>query len=148
MKFNSLLILTALSLVSNLSNAQVTDAELRKYIVVMDSIETLKNHHTEKIDKLSTSNSKISPARFNALIPIINDQAKLTEANATPEEIASVKKAAVTRDAETLKFQQAFQSLILNYIGNDTFTKVRNALKSDARLKKKYDSLMVKPVRP
>lgn len=148
MKLNSFITLISLILVSTLSNAQVTDTDLKKYVLVMDSIETLKSQMTYKINKLATGNSKISPARFNALMPIVNDQAKLTEVKATPEEIAYVKKAANIRDEETIKFQQTFQSLIINYMGSDSFTKVRNALKSDTVLKKKYDSLMVKPVRP
>src|SRR5690348_1565956 len=117
MKLNSLITLINLVLVSTLSNAQVTDTDLKKYILVMDSIETLKIQMTNKINKLATSNSKISSARFNALIPIISDQAKLTEVRATPEEIAYVKKAASIRDEETMKFQQTFQSLIINYMG-------------------------------
>ena len=128
--------------------AQITNEELKKYIITMDSIETLKNQLTVSMNNLSKGNSKISSERFTTLMPIITNEAKLTEAKATPEEIAYVKKAVAIRDEETRKFQNAYQSLISNYMGSETFTKVRNGLKSDATLKRKYDSLMVKPIRP
>lgn len=148
MKLSTLLLLTIFTLTSALSSAQVSDLELKKYVVVMDSITTLKNHLTAKMNDLATSNSKISPSRFNALMPVIDNQVRLTELKATPDEIAIIKKVAAVRDEETRKFQQTYQSLITGYIGSDVFTKVRNGLKSDTTLKKKYDSLMVKPIRP
>ena len=148
MPLKSKLPLLSLILISTLASAQVTDADLKKYIVVMDSIETLTNQLTHKMNKLAAGNSKISASRFNTLMPVITNQAKLTELKATPEEISYVKKAAAIQDEETRKFQRVYQSLINDYMGSDAFTKVRNALKSDAVLKRKYDSLTVKPVRP
>lgn len=121
----------------------VTDEELSKYVIAMDSIETLKVRLTTVINNLSKGNSKISSNRFNELMPIINNEAKLTEANATSDEINYVKKAVATRDEETMKFQKTFQSLINDYVGETVFSKVRNVLRTDANLKKKYDSLMV-----
>jgi hypothetical protein len=144
-KFTVLLIaMSALTCVQ----AQVTNEELKKYIITMDSIETLKNQLTVSMNNLSKGNNKISAERFNTLTPIITNEAKLMEAKATAEEIAYVKKAVAIRDDELRKFQNASQSLINNYMGSEPFTKVRNGLKSDATLKRKYDSLMVKPVRP
>jgi hypothetical protein len=128
--------------------AQITNEELKKYIITMDSIETLKNQLTVSMNNLSKGNSKISAERFNTLMPIITNEAKLTEAKATADEIVYVKKAVAIREEETRKFQNAYQSLISGYMGSESFTKVRNGLKSDATLKKKYDSLTVKPVRP
>lgn len=148
MKLTTLITLTALTLIFSTGQAQISTEELKKYIITMDSIETLKNQLTISINNLSKGNSKISAERFNTLMPIINNEVKLTEAKATPEEIAYVKKAVATREVETRKFQNAYQSLISGYMGSETFTKVRNGLKSDATLKRKYDSLMVKPVRP
>ncbi|HEY3429821.1 MAG TPA: hypothetical protein VGK39_04025, partial [Cyclobacteriaceae bacterium] len=84
---------------------------------------------------------------YNELLPIITNEAKLAEVKATPSEIAYVKKAVTTRDEETRKFQQAYQ-LLIHDLGESTFTKVRNGLKNNPNLKKQYDSLIAKPVRP
>lgn len=148
MKFSILIVLTTLTLITTAGQAQISNEELKKYIVTMDSIETLKNNLSVSMNNLSKGNSKVSSERFNTLMPIITNEAKLAEAKATAEEIAYVKKAVAIRDEELRKFQHTSQSLINNYMGSETFTKVRNSLKSDAALKRKYDSLTVKPVRP
>jgi predicted Zn-dependent protease len=148
MKLALLITLIALTLINTTGQAQITNEELKKYIITMDSIETLKNQLTVSMNNLSKGNNKISAERYNTLIPIISSEAKLTESKATAEEIAYVKKTVALRDEELRKFQNASQSLINNYMGTETFTKVRNSLKSDATLKKKYDSLTVKPIRP
>jgi hypothetical protein len=140
----SILFCAALSLQAQ----AITLDELKKYIIAMDSIEALKVHLTETFNNLSKGNDKISSTRYHALVPVANDDTKLKDANATPEEIAYVKKAAAIKDEETIKFQKAFQSLIQDYVGEAVFTKVRNGLKTDPGLKKKYDSLIAKPIRP
>lgn len=131
-----------LSGLTNHIHAQdITDSDLKKYKIVIDSIETLKNQLTVTINNLAKGNGNISASRFNTLIPIINNEAKLTEAKATPDEIAYVKKAAAVQEEETKKFQKAYQSLIYDYVGDAVFTRVRNGLKTDTGLKKKYDAL-------
>jgi hypothetical protein len=147
MKLNTFFVLLLLLMVVSTSHAQVANEELKKYILTMDSIETLKNQLTVSMNNLAKGNSKISSNRFNELTPIYNNDAKLTEAKATPDEIAYVKKAVTIRDEETRKFQQSYQSLIHDFVGEAVFSKVRNGLKTDASLKKRYDSLMVKPIR-
>jgi hypothetical protein len=125
-------------------NAQkITDDDLKKYITVMDSIEVLKNRLTTSMNNLAKGNDKISSNRYNALIQIINNETKLLEAKATPDEIDYVKKAVVKRDEEMLKFQTTYQSLLHDYIGEAAFASIRSNLKTDANLKRKYDSLKV-----
>lgn len=126
---------------------EISNDELKKYIITMDSLEVLKNQLTTTINNLS-KNSKISSDRFNKLMPVINDQTKLTELKATPDEIAETKKMISIRNEETMKFQKTYQTLISDFLGQDVFTKVRNGLKSDSGLKKKYDSLTAKSIRP
>ncbi len=46
------------------------------------------------------------------------------------------------RDEETKKINTTLQSLAKDYVGAATFNKIRNAIKSDAALKAKYDELM------
>ncbi len=147
MKFNIafLIVLITTILYSSAQAQGVTDEELKKYVIAMDSLETLKVQLTTVINNISKGNSNISSNRFNELMPVINNEVKLTEAKATPDEIAYVKKAVATRDEETMKFQKAFQSLINDFVGEAVFTKVRNGIRTDTGLKKKYDSLMAIP---
>ena len=120
----------------------VSDEELTKYATAMDSINemsaSLRLFITDKV-----KNGKVmTAARYNEVSKIINDETKLTEAKATPEEIAFVKEVAAKRDEESSKINQAFQSLAKEYVGVATFNKVKKALTTDAELKGKYDSLL------
>jgi hypothetical protein len=126
------------------AQAQITDDQLKKYAIAMDSIETLKSQLTSTLTKVAKGNSKISAERYTTLVPIANDAAKLAEAKATPEEIAYMKQAVITRNEETIKFQKAFQSLVSEYVGDTAFGKIRSALKTDTVLQKKYTALTKK----
>jgi hypothetical protein len=122
----------------------VTTEELTKYVVMMDSVETLKNNLANVSTKYSKGNAKITADRYNKLLPMANDDKKLTEAKATPDEIAYVKKAIAERNQETQKFQDTFTSLMNTYVGYDTFNKVRKAIAADATVKARYDAEMKK----
>lgn len=122
---------------------KVTGDELKRYAVAIDSIETLKDVLTASLNKIAKGNAKISTQRYSALMPIAQDATKLSEAKATSDEIAYVKRAAEIQREETVKFQKAYTALISGYVGDSTFGKVRNALVTDTVLKKTYDSLMI-----
>lgn len=121
----------------------VTDDELKRYAVALDSIETLKNALTTSLNNIAKGNAKISAKRYAALMPIVQDPTKLSEAKATADEIAYIKRATEIQQEETLKFQKAYSALISGYVGDSTFGKVRKALTVDTLLKKSYDSLMI-----
>lgn len=121
----------------------VTDEELKKYAVAMDSINDMTEQLKVTLAEKVKSNDKITGTRYNQLSGIINDEAKLAEAKATPEEIAFVKEVQTLKLEETAKIQQTFQSLAKDYVGATVYNKVKNALKTDAELKAKYDSLLV-----
>jgi hypothetical protein len=122
--------------------ASVTDEELKKYAVAMDSIEVMKNHLIKVITEMVEHNEKITATRYNELSRIIDDEVKLTEAKATAEEIAAIKAVVAKKEEETAKINETFQSLAKDYVGAGTYNKVRSALKSDSELKSKYDALM------
>lgn len=122
---------------------EVNNDELKRYAIALDSIETLKDALTVSLNKIAKGNSKISTKRYAVLIPIALNATKLSEAKATTDEIAYVKRATEIQREETFKFQKAYTTLISDYVGDSTFGKVRNALVKDTTLKKTYDSLMI-----
>lgn len=138
-------LITFLCFLSSLAFAQdvtVTDEELTKYATAMDSINEMSVEVKEMITELVKNNKAVTAARYNEISKIIADEAKLTEAKATPEEIAFVKELAVKRDSATVKINQAVQTLAKDYVGAATFNKVRKALSTDTALKTKYEALM------
>lgn len=120
----------------------ISDEELKKYAVAMDSINDMTEQLKVTLNEKVKSNENITGTRYNQLSGIIDDEAKLAEANATPEEIAFIKEVLALKNEETAKIQQAFQSLAKDYVGASAFNKIRSALKTDTELKAKYEALL------
>ena len=102
MKFKIFGVLVMLITLSSSVFAQdataVTDEELKKYAVAMDSINELQAVLNGKIKEMVTTNQAVSAARYNELFKIINDETKLMEANATLDEIRFVKEVIAKRE--------------------------------------------------
>lgn len=115
----------------------VTREEMTKYVVMMDSVESWKKIMAETSIKLARGNEKITAARYTKLLPLLDDQKKLNEANATADEIGYLKKAMEIRNENARDFQDAFTSLMAN-VGEATYKKVSKAVASDPKVKERY----------
>ncbi len=122
--------------------ATVTDEELKKYAIAMDSVNEMQAVLSGQIKEMVTTSQTISAQRYNELFKVINDEGKLLEANASPEEIAFVKEVIAKKDAGTAKIKETYQLLAKDFVGAAAFNKVRKAISSDEGLKTKYQSLM------
>jgi hypothetical protein len=121
---------------------QVTDEELKKYAVTMDSINDMKESLLEEIGTMVKENDKITNSRYNELSKIMGDEAKLAEAKATPEEIEFMKQVADKKNEGTTEISQTFQAMAKEYIGAASYNKVKKALTTDTSLKSKYESML------
>ncbi|GIV35718.1 MAG: hypothetical protein KatS3mg032_0097 [Cyclobacteriaceae bacterium] len=120
----------------------VTDEELEKYVVTMDSVAVLTELIKQTITDLVNNNPALSASRYNELSRILGDSVKLKEAQATEEEIRALKEITARRDEETRKLQETFNKLATEYVGAATYNKIRNALRSDSALKTRYETMM------
>jgi ABC-type ATPase with predicted acetyltransferase domain len=121
----------------------VSDLELLKYAEVMDTVNEMSASVRVLLADMVKSDTSMNAARYNDLSKIINDDAKLAEAKATPEEIEFVKEVAAKKDEETARINATYQSLAKEYVTVPVFNKVKKALSADPVLKTRYDSLMV-----
>lgn len=121
---------------------QVTEEELKKYAVVMDSIDNMKEDLINTISEMVKNNEKVTAARYNDLSKIINDETKLAEAEATPEEVAAIKEILKFKDEGTAKIQETFKTLATEFVGAAVYNKVKKALAENADTKAKYEALM------
>ncbi len=145
MKIKVLFLFFVVSMISSKAMAQddaITDEDLKKYAVAMDSIENMKTHLIETITEMVKGNEEVSASRYNELSKIIDNETKLAEAEATEVEIAFIKSVAAKKEEETAKINEVFQSLAVDYIGAKTYNAVKKALKEDAALKAKYDAMV------
>ena|SRR5688572_3171194 len=121
--------------------AGISDDDLKKYAVTMDSIrvmqETLQQIVAENVQK----NTVMTVARFNQLYKISSDEAKLTEANATAEEKAFMKEVESLRLYNIERINAAYQALAKEYIGLKAFNAIKKSLETDANLKARYERI-------
>ena len=145
MKIKVFFLFLAACMIGIAANAQdnaINDEDLNRYAVAMDSIEHMKATLIETITEMVKGNDEVSAGRYNDLSKIIEDVAKLTEAEATPVEIEFVKTVAKKKEEETAKINAAFQSLAIDYIGAKTYNAVKKALSEDEAVKAKYEALV------
>lgn len=145
MKLKILVVCFTLCMTGTLVKAQdetVSEEDLKKYAIAMDSIENMKSTLIQTITEMVKSNENVSASRYNDLSKIIDEEAKLKEANATEEEIAFVKSVATRKADETAMINETFQSLAKDYIGVKTYNSVKKALKDDPAIKEKYDTML------
>lgn len=127
-------------------NTSVTDAELLKYVIASDSIKKLTEHFNQASLKI-TQDPKIPAARQQQLAQAQGDSLKLAQLKATAYEKAYLKKVKEKRAEETNEFRNHYAALINDYLGSDLYTKVTMQLRSDVKLKHKYDSIAATRVR-
>ena len=126
------------------AQSQITDEELEKYAVTMDSVNDMKESLLEDITEMVKGSDKITNARYNDLSKIIDDEAALTEAKATPEEIAFIKEVQAKKEEGTMKIQETFQSMAKDYVGASSYNKIKKALESDPSVKQRYETALNK----
>ncbi|MEQ8361764.1 MAG: hypothetical protein RH948_02790 [Cyclobacteriaceae bacterium] len=145
MKIKVLFLFLMASMMSSMAIAQdeesITDEDLKKYAVAMDSIENMKGSLIATITEMVKGNEEVTASRYNELSKLIDDEAKLAEAEATEIEIEFVKSVAAKKVEETAKINEAFQSLAVDYIGAKTYNAVKKALKEDEEIIAKYKAL-------
>ncbi len=126
------------------AKSEITDEELEKYAVTMDSVEDMKASLLEDISEMVEANEKMTNARYNDLSKIIDDEAALKEAKATPEEIAFLKEVAAKKEEGTKKIQETFQTMAKEFVGASSYNKIKDQLKTNPELKKRYESQLDK----
>jgi hypothetical protein len=125
----------------NTAQSDISDEDLRKYAVTMDSVNGMKQTLLDEISNKVRNNVSIPVARYNELYKIIGDDAKLAEAKATPAEIAFVKEVNEFKNQGAAKINEQFQALAKDYVGVAKFNKIKNSLATDNELKGRYDTI-------
>jgi hypothetical protein len=123
------------------TKAAITDDELRKYAITMDSIKGMQATLQEILAQMVRENKVMKVQRYNELFKIADDETKLSAAQATPEEKQFLKDVAEKRKEETARINATYQGLAKDYVGLKAFNAIRKSLESDQELKAKYDAI-------
>jgi hypothetical protein len=124
------------------TESEVTDEDLRKYAIVMDSVESMKDELLSEISTKIKSNGKMKIARYNQLSKAIDDQAKLQELKATPEEIKFVQEVATMKQEGAKEISDNVESLATDFVGKDKYNKIKSSLELDTNLRTRYDKVV------
>ena len=123
------------------TSTEITDEDLKKYAVTMDSVEAMQVSLRELVAKTVQTNTVMEVNRYNQLFKIAEDEAKLKEANATPEEVAFLQQINDLRKVNIERINATYQALAKDYVGLKTFNAIRKSLQSDQELKARYDTV-------
>ena len=121
--------------------AEISDDDLKKYAVTMDSVAGMQESLREIVAEVVRANTVMPVSRYNELFKIAEDQEKLKTANATPEEIAFLKQIDDLRKTNIERINATYQALAKDYVGLKAFNAIRKSLQSDQQLKARYDNL-------
>lgn len=123
------------------ADQEITDEDLKKYAVMMDSVESMKQSLLSEISTKIKSNGNMKVARYNQLSKAIDDETKLAELKATPEEIAFIKEVAEMKNEGAQEISQQVETLATDYVGAEKYNKIKNSLPVDTELKMRYDAI-------
>jgi hypothetical protein len=123
------------------TSTEITDEDLKKYAVTMDSVAAMQESLRQIVAETVQENTVMPVARYNELFKIAEDEAKLKEKNATPEEIAFLKQIDDLRKVNIERINASYQALAKDYVGLKAFNAIRKSLPSDQALKARYDNL-------
>jgi hypothetical protein len=118
-----------------------TDEDLKKYAITMDSVKGMQQTVMAIITEMVQKNTVMPVARYNELFKITEDQAKLAEAKATPEEIQFLKDVAAKRKEETARINTTYQALAKDYVGLKAFNAIKKSIDSNPEVKAKYETI-------
>jgi hypothetical protein len=122
--------------------AGVSDEDLRKYAILMDSINDMKKSLLKEMGDMVKNNEGMTNARYNDLSKANGDEAKLKELNATDEEIAFVNQVNERKNEGATQISETFQTMAKDFIGVETYNEVKEALAADSEVKARYDEIL------
>ena len=123
------------------TKATFTDEDLKKYAMTMDSVKGMQLTLNDIIAEMVQKNTVMSVPRYNELFKVADDQAKLAEKQATPEEVKFLKDIADKRSEEMARVNATYQGLVKDFVGVKTFNAIKKSLETDQELKAKYETM-------
>lgn len=136
------LIFTVVSFASQAQTAAgVSDDDLERYALTMDSVKVMQETLQQIIAQNVQQNTVMSVARYNELFKLNGDEAKLTAANATPEEKKFLQEITDLRQYNINRINAAYQALAKEYVGLKAFNAIKKSIETDEKLKARYEAI-------
>lgn len=122
---------------------QIQEEDLRKYAVVMDSIDAMKSNIQKEYNTLIQSEDLMAGGRrFVEIQSAAGDSVKLEELDVTEEEMMVYNNIQAEYQDMTATFKENYTSLIKEELGGTLYNQITKALRSDAALKARYEEIL------
>ena len=125
--------------------APITDEELTKYALVMDYADQEKEKLKVDYNSMIQAEELMAGGRrFKELKEADGDETKLSEIEATPEEIEAFNKIEASNNENIEAFKEAYTTKIKDseQLGAGLYNKITKALKNDPELKARYMTVL------
>lgn len=120
---------------------EITDEDLRKYAIVMDSVEAMKKDLLSRLSSKIKSNPDMKVARYNELNKAMKDEAELEKVKATDKEITFMKELDSMKVEGATKISERVEVLATDFVGTEKYNKIRSTLEGDTNLRTRYDKV-------
>ena len=141
-----ILTITMSVLAGNLVMAQdeITDADLRKYAVLSQSIEFMKKDISVELNKMIKAQEGMTGKRYKELAGTKGDEAKLTAIEAKDYEKQFIALTTKMMDTRKASIKKVNSELATKMVGNKgkTYKKIKADLKTDEALNTRYQVIL------
>jgi hypothetical protein len=123
------------------SKPTISDDDLRRYAITLDSINVMQKTLIDIITENVQKNTVMTVHRYNELNKLGGDQAKLASANATQNEIDFLNEIAELKKYNTARINSVYQSLAKDYVGLKEFNSIKKSVATDPSLKSRLENI-------
>ena len=127
-----------------LAQDEITDADLRKYAVMSQSIEFMKKDISIELNKMIKAQEGMTGKRYKELAATKGDEAKLTAIEAKDFEKQFIALVNKLMDERKASIKEVNSDLATKMVGNKgrTYKKIKADLKTDEALKTRYEVIL------
>lgn len=124
------------------NETEVSDEDLRSYIMVMDSVDQLRAQLSENVSEMIKNHELMDGGRAYSKIKAADgDAEKLEEEEITEEQIEAYEELQEQINEMQAELNSTFSEMVKEHVGVSEYNKIRKGLRNDEELKERYEAL-------
>lgn len=125
------------------TESDISDENLRSYIMVMDSVDELRTQLSEDVSEMIKSHELMDGGRaYSKIKSADGDLEKLEEEEITEEQVEAYEELQGQLEEMQAELNSTFSEMVKEHVGIAEYNKIRKGLRSDEELKARYDELV------
>lgn len=124
------------------SDTEVSDENLRSYVMVMDSVDQLRSQLSEDVSAMIRDHELMDGGRAYGKIKTAGgDTVKLKEEGITEEQVKAYEELQEQVAKMQAELNASFSEMVKEHVGISEYNKIRKGLGSDDELKARFDAI-------